>query len=147
MKKIIGFALPLAALLLIISEGISQITRGTAEKFEIISTPIREVEWDCWAADSGTVYDTTSYKYSGRVISFSVDPLVRPTWAPADNFDIRILDDRGFDILLGQGANTDSGAASHKAESVLGAVRNSTLRLEVLNARENGCFKIRALIR
>ncbi|MFA5376957.1 MAG: hypothetical protein WC455_14500 [Dehalococcoidia bacterium] len=147
MKRMTLIVLALVALSVLPPPLLAQSTAGLVTRFEITSTPIKELEFDVWASSGGTAYDTTSLKFSGRLISLHVDPTARTVYAPTDSFDVRVFDDLGYDILMGQGMNMDSSTVNYKLEANLGAVRNSTLRLLVQNAGLDGSIKIRLLIK
>ncbi|MCE5270825.1 hypothetical protein LLH00_06025 [bacterium] len=125
----------------------AQSTNGTVVKFEITSTSTQEVEFDAWTSAGGTAYDTTSNRFIGRVVSLHVDPTANASTPPPDSFDVQVLDERGYDVLMGQGADLDSSAVNFGTEANLGAVRNSTLRLLVKNAGAKKKVKVRLLVR
>lgn len=59
-----------------------------------------------WTSDaSGNVSGIASRHVTGKVVQVVTDPGAA---APTDNYDITLLDSRGFDVLAGTGANRDT---------------------------------------
>ena len=103
--------------------------------------PLKKVKW-AWTTDSsgGAIVDSTTAgevnkttaKYSGFVFSFITDPGAA---APTDNYDVTILDDDGYDVLRGAGADRDTSTTEYlAASSINGCVLDSQLRLNIANA-------------
>lgn len=98
---------------------------------------VKKIVWEWTSNASGDVTDapsgeTTVYAYSGKVEALVTDP--DGTSAPTDDYDITILDEDGYDVLAGAGANRDTANTETVLASSLGIVANSKLTLTVANA-------------
>ncbi|MGD9889705.1 MAG: hypothetical protein AB7R89_25720 [Dehalococcoidia bacterium] len=82
--------------------------------------------------EAGTASGETTVPYGGKVERLITDP--DGTDAPTDNYDIEILDEDGYDVLAGAGANRDTANTEQVLASSLGIVAWSTLTLNVTNA-------------
>ena len=113
------------------------ITEGYSAQY----LPLKKVKW-AWTTDSsngaivdsttGTEVNKTTAKYSGIIFSFITDP---DATAPTDNYDVTILDDDGYDVLRGAGADRDTSTTEYlAASSINGCVLDSQLRLNIANA-------------
>lgn len=99
-----------------------------------IRYPIREVKWDWLSTDAGAVSSTTSYQYTGVIVRaiFKSDA---STTDPTDLYDVTILDDNGFDVLIGNGANITKAATVQKTNSDASMfVVDTFLTLTIANA-------------
>ena len=100
---------------------------------------LRKVKWDWTSATGGAVADQTAagqinkttYKYTGEIVRLITDP---GATAPSDNYDVSVLDDDGYDVLMGAGADRDTVTTEQQLASVLGVCINSQLRLNIANA-------------
>lgn len=100
---------------------------------------LRKVKW-AWTADSvtGAIVDSTTagevnkttYKYTGEIVRLITNP---GSTAPTDNYDVTILDDDGYDVLMGGGADRDTANTEQVLASSLGVVLDSQLRLNIAN--------------
>lgn len=92
--------------------------------------------WKC--TDAGVVADQTAagqinkttQKFTGRIIRFITDPVDGPT----DNYDVVVLDDDGYDVLMGAGADRHTTLTQQVLESSLGCCYSSQLRLNIAAA-------------
>lgn len=97
---------------------------------------VRKIKW-AWTTDSvtGAIVDATAagqankttYKYTGEIYRLITDP----TDGPTDNYDVTILDDDGYDVLMGAGLNRDTTTTEQVLWSSLGICLNSQLRLNI----------------
>jgi len=110
------------------------------EGYQAEEYKIKKIKW-AWTTDSvggaiadataaGEINKTTGY-YTGIVTRLITDP---GATAPTDNYDVTILDDDGYDVLMGAGVDRDTANTEQKLESVLGVCLNSRLRLNIANA-------------
>lgn len=98
--------------------------------------PVKKIKW-AWTTDgvNGAIVDATdagqvnktTYKYTGEIYRLITDP----TDSPTDNYDVTILDDDGYDVLMGAGANRDVTNTEQVLWSSLGICLNSQLRLNI----------------
>ena len=97
---------------------------------------VRKIKW-AWTTDSvnGAIVDATAagqankttYKYTGEIYRLITDP----TDGPTDNYDVTILDDDGYDVLMGAGLDRDTTTTEQVLWSSLGICLNSQLRLNI----------------
>ena len=97
---------------------------------------VRKIKW-AWTTDSvgGAIVDATAagqankttYKYTGEIYRLITDP----TDGPTDNYDVTILDDDGYDVLMGAGLNRDTTTTEQVLWSSLGICLDSQLRLNI----------------
>lgn len=100
---------------------------------------VKKVAWD-WlsAADGsvGAVAGATSTKaYNGALLRAVFVPDSGGT-QPTDNYDVEVLDEDGYDVLAGQGANL-SNAATTTVVASLGAIANDKAKLSITNAGDS----------
>jgi len=101
--------------------------------------PIKKIKW-AWTTDSanGAIVDATAtgqankttYKYSGEIVRL----ITKPTDGPTDNYDVTILDDDGYDVLMGGGLDRDTTNTEQVNASSLGVCLASQLRLNIATA-------------
>jgi len=114
--------------------------------------PIKKIIWN-WTTDgaNGAIVDATAAgqanktvnKYSGIITRLVTDP----TDTPTDNYDVTILDDDGYDVLMGAGLDRDTANTEQKLESVLGVCVDSQLRLNIGTAGNTKSGKVILYIR
>lgn len=100
---------------------------------------LRKVKWAWTSATGGAIADQTAdgqvnkttYKYTGEVVRLITNP---GSTAPTDNYDVTILDDDGYDVLMGAGADRDTANTEQVLASSLGVCIDSQLRLNIANA-------------
>lgn len=105
----------------------------TEETFGVI----KKIKWAWKAHTDGKVAKTTpkastTKTYNGELVRLVTIP--DSTTAPTDNYDIKIYDDDGVDVLVGAGADRDSAATEQVLAENLGVVANDKLTLEIENA-------------
>lgn len=115
---------------------------GATSKFERRALPVKIVEWDWLSSAGGAVDDTTVNLYTGKIIAAITDPHDTEALAPADSYDVAIYDNRGWDVLLGAGADRDSVNVEYLLNANLGAVSGSKLSLSITNAGDANQGKI-----
>ena len=92
---------------------------------------VKKITWT-WTSDaSGDYSQQTAGSYSGEVLMLITNP--DGTAAPADDYDVVINDEDGYDILVGQGVDRDTADTEYVIAS-MGAVANDKLTLVVDNA-------------
>lgn len=130
MRKIL-FVPVLIAALMIAALLFTQANAGPVLVTEEDDSGMVKLTFD-WTTPAGTgVYsDTTIYHYTGKVIKAYIVPSTIS--APTDDYDVRLLDEGGIDILDGFGV--DSGTATVEVLSNVGAVLEDTLTISVTNA-------------
>jgi len=77
---------------------------------------IRQVKWDWLSTDAGAVSSATTLEYTGIIIKAIFKSDAAST-DPTDLYDVTILDDNGFDVLLGNGANITKATTVQKTVS------------------------------
>ena len=100
---------------------------------------LRKVKWAWTSATGGAIADQTAtgqvnkttYKYTGEIMRLITNP---GSTAPTDNYDVTILDDDGYDVLMGGGADRDTSNTEQVLASSLGVCIDSQLRLNIANA-------------
>lgn len=102
---------------------------------------IKKIKWQWTAHTDGKVAKTTANAvttkaYNGELVRLITIP--DGTTAPTDNYDIKIYDDDGVDILVGAGADRDTANTEQVLATSLGVVANDKLTLEVENAGSGG---------
>ena len=113
----------------------------TEDRAQSVKTVVFDWLCDSAGAVSGT---TTTYRYDGRLLYYVADPDAGGT-QPSDNYDVTLVDDDGYDLLNGLGANMSNAANTYKDQfDGLGAVGNSTLQLVVANGgdEKGGIVKV-----
>lgn len=99
---------------------------------EVTCAGVKKVSF-AWTSDgSGDASVATSGVYTGKVLALTTIPSGGA--APTDNYDVRVNDGDGHDVLLGAGANRDTANTEHVGEASLGAVTESVLTCVVSNA-------------
>ena len=102
---------------------------------------IKKISWS-WTAHTDGVVATatanaaTAKTYNGEIVRFVTIP--DGTTAPTDNYDVKVYDGDGADVLMGAGANRDTANTEQVLGSSLGVVANDTLTLYVENAGSGG---------
>jgi len=105
---------------------ITEETYGTVKKIGFAWTS------EDGGGDAGKAMKTTTKGYSGEILRLVTAP--SGAVAPTDNYDIRILDEDGTDVLMGAGANRDTVNTEQVLASSLGCVANDKLTLSIENA-------------
>ena len=103
---------------------------------------IQKIQWD-WTADSvsGVIVaslvagenPTTQYKFSGQLVRLITKPGTGDD-APSAGYDVTILDEDSFDVLMGAGLNRSATLPEQVLGSSLGTIQYSTLSLRVADA-------------
>lgn len=105
---------------------------GTVTKTENFHTGIRKITF-AWTSDAAGAADATTVNpFAGKAIGLTTIP--SGAAAPTDDYDVRILDADGHDVLLGAGLNRDTANTEHVPEASMAGVAGSKLTLEVRNA-------------
>lgn len=122
------------------------------ENYTWYGYPIKKIIWN-WTTDgaNGAIVDATAAgqanktvnKYTGIITRLVTDP----TDTPTDNYDVTILDDDGYDVLMGAGLNRDTANTEQQLESVLGVCVDSQLRLNIGTAGNTKSGKVILYIR
>ena len=102
--------------------------------------PVKKIKW-AWTTDSANaaIVDSTTAgevnktpgKYGGIIYRLVTNP---GATAPTDNYDVTILDDDGYDVLMGAGADRDTANTEQVLASSLGCCVDSQLRLNIASA-------------
>lgn len=97
---------------------------------------LKKIKW-AWTSDSvtGAIVDATAAgqinkttnKYSGEIVRL----ITNPGNSPTDNYDVTILDDDGYDVLMNGGADRDTANTEQVLASSLGVCVDTHLRLNV----------------
>jgi hypothetical protein len=93
--------------------------------------------WTCdWVSDdsAGTVSIASTKQIYGRVFQLITNP---GSTAPTDNYDIKVLDAEGVDLLNGDGANRDTSNSEITGLNVATAVdcaAAGTVTFDIANA-------------
>ena len=96
--------------------------------------PIREIKWDWLCTDGGAVSSASGYQYTG-VIMKAIFKSDAASTDPTDLYDVTILDDNGFDVLLGNGADITKATTVQKtAKDGLMIVKDTYLTLTIAAA-------------
>lgn len=105
---------------------------GTVATSERTHTSCKKVAF-AWTSDAAGAADgVTTAALDGRLVGLTTIP--SGVAAPTDNYDVRLLDADGHDVLLGAGQNRDTATTEHVAEALLAGVAGSALTIEVRNA-------------
>jgi hypothetical protein len=94
---------------------------------------IKKIKWDWACTDLGVVSSQTTGTYTGELIRLITDPDAAGD-APTDNYNITILDEDGFDVLIGGGLLRDTANTEQVLASSLGCCYNSKLTLTIADA-------------
>lgn len=116
----------------------------TGDNGNMLFKGVQKIVWTWTAHTDGTVVastttgqnPTTSSKYTGKCIRLITDP--GTSNAPTDNYDITILDEDGYDVLMGAGIDRDTSNTEQVLESSLGICLYSTLSLRIAAAGSGG---------
>jgi hypothetical protein len=101
------------------------------------SRGIQKITFDWIAHTDGVVTGVeTTRQYTGKVERFVTDPDAGT--APTDDYDITIVDEDGYDVLAGAGADRDATAVEQVLAASLGIVANSKLTFAAANAGSGG---------
>ncbi len=111
---------------------------GTVTIVEETYGSVKQVtfSWIGGTAETALTGGTTTKFYSGRLLFLITNPGMSD--APADDYDITILDKNDVDVLGGTGADRDTANTEYVLEVALGAVANSQLELTVQNSGSSG---------
>ena len=93
--------------------------------------------WIGGTAETALTGGTTTKAYNGK-LDFCVTVPAGSTEAPADNYDVLILDKNGVDVLADNGLDRATATAESILVGSLGAVANSELELSVTNSGSSG---------
>jgi len=80
--------------------------------------PVKKIKWS-WTTDSAN---------GGIIYRLITNP---GATAPTDDYDVTILDDDGYDVLMGAGADRDTANTEQVLASSLGCCVDSQLRLNI----------------
>jgi hypothetical protein len=94
---------------------------------------IKKIKWDWLCTDLGVVSSQTTGTYTGELIRLITDPDAAGD-APTDNYNITILDEDGFDVLIGGGLLRDTANTEQVLASSLGCCYNTKLTLTIADA-------------
>lgn len=102
---------------------------------------IKKIKWQWTAHTDGKVAKTTTNAvttkaYNGELVRMITIP--DGTKAPTDDYDIKIYDDDGVDVLIGAGADRDISNTEQVLAANLGVVANDKLTLEIDGAGDGG---------
>lgn len=94
---------------------------------------IKKIKWDWVCTDGGIVSSQTTGTYTGELIRLITDPDAAAA-APDDNYNITILDEDGYDVLIGGGLLRDTANTEQVLASSLGCCYNTKLTLTIAAA-------------
>lgn len=94
---------------------------------------IKKIKWDWLCTDLGVVSSQTTGTYTGEIIRLITDPDAAGD-APSDNYNITILDEDGFDVLVGGGLLRDTANTEQVLATSLGCCYNTKLTLTIDSA-------------
>ena len=100
------------------------------------STKLIKWAWTGGTAETSIAAATTGVSYSGKVLFCVTVPGTSD--APADNYDITIIDKNDIDMLADNGRNRATASAESILTGSLGAVANSQLELTVAASGSSG---------
>jgi hypothetical protein len=106
---------------------------GTVTSTAVTHTSIRKLVFAWTSAAGGEADGVSSVALDGQLVGLTTIPAAGGA-APTDNYDVRLLDADGHDVLLGAGLNRDTADTEHVSGASLAAVAGSALTLEVRNA-------------
>ena len=112
----------------------------TGDAGNILSKGIQRIKWSWTATDAGVVADslvsglnpTTEWQHTGECIRLITNP--DDSAAPTDNYDVTILDEDGYDVLMGAGIDRDTANTEQVLKTSLGICLGSKLSLRIANA-------------
>jgi len=112
---------------------------GTATIVEEIfgSTKLIAWTWIGGTAETALTGGTTTSFYSGK-LEYCVTVPAASTEAPADDYDVTIIDKNGVDVLGDAGLDRATGTTESILTASLGAVANSRLQLVVTSSGSSG---------
>ena len=111
---------------------------GSAIIVEEVFNSVKFISWS-WiggTAETALASATTTSFYTGRLIFCVTNPGTSD--APADSYDVTILDKNDIDVLADGGLNRATATTESILEANLGAVANSQLELVVQNSGSSG---------
>ncbi len=111
---------------------------GTVTIVEEVFDSVKLISWS-WiggTAETALAAATTTSFYTGRLIFAVTVPGTSD--APADSYDVTILDKNSVDVLADGGLNRATATTESILEANLGAVANSQLELVVQNSGSSG---------
>ena len=100
------------------------------------STKLISWTWIGGSAETAIASATTETYYNGKLIFCVTVPGTSD--APADNYDVLIVDKNDVDVLADNGLDRATGTTESILAASLGAVANSQLELEVTNSGSSG---------
>lgn len=106
---------------------------GTVTTTEVTHTRARKLVFAWTSAAGGEADGVSAAAFDGKLEGLTTIPSGGGT-APTDNYDVRVLDAQGHDVLLGAGLNRDAANTEHLTAASLAIVAGSPLTLEVRNA-------------
>ena len=113
---------------------------GTCTVIEEIFDGTKLISW-AWTGGTGETLlgaCTTTNFYNGKLLFCVTTPSGATVTAPADDYDIMILDKNDIDLLADNGLNRATGTTESILEASLGAVANSQLELNITNSGSAG---------
>ena len=117
---------------------------ATAINTEITHRTVKFVKFTFTGNVTTTEAETVEF-YDGKFLHLVTSPST--ALVPAVNWDLKVLDNNGIDILAGSGQNRSSGSTQHLLSSTMGAIAGSRLRFVVANAGATGEGSVYAYIR
>lgn len=108
---------------------------GSAQIAEEIVNTVKLIKWE-WTSGTGetVVADcTTTNFYSGELLFFVTVPGAQGA-APADNYDVTILDKNDVDCLAEAGMNRKTASTQSILAGSMGVVAGSQLELNIADA-------------
>ena len=100
------------------------------------STKFVSWSWIGGSAETTIAGATTETYYNGKLIFCVTNPGTSD--APADNYDVLIVDKNDVDVLADNGLNRATATTESILTASLGAVANSQLELQVTNSGSSG---------
>ena len=100
------------------------------------STKFVSWSWIGGSAETTIAGATTETYYNGKLIFCVTNPGTSD--APADNYDVLIVDKNDVDVLADNGLNRATATTESILDASLGAVANSQLELSVQNSGSSG---------
>ena len=111
---------------------------GTVTIVEETFGSVKRIAWS-WiggTAETALTGGTTTNFYNGKLIFCVTNPGTSD--APADDYDVTILDKSDVDVLADQGLDRATATTESIVTASLGAVANSQLELVVQNSGSSG---------
>ncbi|GAG26173.1 unnamed protein product [marine sediment metagenome] len=93
--------------------------------------------WIGGTAETTLTGGTTTNFYNGK-LEYCVTVPAGSTEAPADDYDVTVLDKNDVDLLADNGLDRATGTTESILTASLGAVANSQLELSVVNSGSSG---------